>query len=72
MKKAEQALHDLQTIARCNVKVAARLATTAGVSKAEIEAAVRDRDAGGLAHLMVRKCYGDRTYCAARKLLFNQ
>lgn len=74
-RKAEaafKALHDIRAIGRMNVREAAKVAKVAGVREEDVKRAVRDRDAPGLAHLAVCKEYGQRTYRAALKILFNQ
>lgn len=37
----------------------------------EIKAALKDKDRSGLAHLTVKKSYGEKTYRAARKIFFG-
>jgi hypothetical protein len=66
LTKVDEAFYDLTTISKMSIKEVAKMAD-GFIPADEIKAAVKARDAGGLAHLIVRKEYGTRVYNAARK-----
>lgn len=71
MSRTDDALCDLRTLMhKATLKGLLAMAKTYGVDAKAIAHCKRTKDTGSLAHLIIRKGYGERTYYAARRRLF--